>query len=1122
MLGVLRKRYAGLATVSLLFVSSIGRADPIAADLDAQDNLREPGSITFSVHAEGIAQADPFTPPPIYVLDTINTGNAPPSVTINQVGDACVQVSWGADNPDGEPFALEYSLIAGNRTTSATRGTLRFSDGTRNLTPVTDVANGCGDPNNQEPIPRDRVFNFQTREDSYTLFLINSDTGATDFDGIETLSYTDFSCFVLPQNGTVEVSQEFSRNLVYRPDPDFTGTTDTFEYCITDNPNGAETGPRGTVTVNFAAASVVDAVDDTASTVGLTPVFIDVLANDTLGPETLITAVSATTGGGFASIRTPAECAQQIAGANRPCLEYNAPSSDSDGNPFAGDDTFTYTITAADGASDTATVTVTVQSEDPVLTDDAATTTAEMPIVIDVRANDTIMAGETLVSVTSPASGGSTQILDEAACAAALGTDASTRCIRYQPPFAPTGGMAFTGQDSFTYTVSNGGSTATANVSVTVEPADNPMRELVADTATTAVETATIVDVLGNDTLIDGDQLLNISPTANGGTVEILDSATCTAFDSDFFQTCVRYTPPATNAGGVVFVGDDSFTYTVGVADDTSTATVTISVTAPDGTPQPVADDQTEVEEGSSVVIDVLANDIDDGGADNLTIVSVTEPSNGVAAINREDGQSDTVTYTPNARFVGTDTFFYTVSDGDETTIDQAAQVTVTVATAGGNARLSSLALTPEELEIATAIDTVCDRLNALDETPENLENGGPARAQASVNDLRVRCNALIDFANPVEGDNTEAVRDALRQIAGEEVFAQSTISTQILNAQTQNIDARLAALRGGARGVSAQGLAFNVQGKALPTHLLARRAVEEEDNALLQDSRLGFFINGRLNFGEQDPTATENGFEFDTLGVTAGVDYRFRNDLALGAAIGFANAQADYNNTGGELESDSLIYTLYGTYFTDRLYIDVLASTGGIDFDSARTLNFDDAAGGVDTTAIGQTDGDQRILSANFGLNFDRGGWLFVPFLGYDYLDTQIDAFTETQGQGWELAFDEQKVQSQIISAGLRTSYTHSASWGVLIPHLRIASQHELEDDLRVITARFAFDPGDTRFRFFTDAPDSSFFQVAAGVSAVFENGVSAFVDYETLTGYNNLTSSTLTLGLRFERRFK
>lgn len=56
--------------------------------------------------------------------------------------------------------------------------------------------------------------------------------------------------------------------------------------------------------------------------------------------------------------------------------------------------------------------------------------------------------------------------------------------------------------------------------------------------------------------------------------------------------------------------------------------------------------------------LDVLANDSDADG-DPLSIVSVTEPASGQAAVS-----GDQVLYTPNAGFTGTDSFTYTIEDG--------------------------------------------------------------------------------------------------------------------------------------------------------------------------------------------------------------------------------------------------------------------------------------------------------------------------------------------------------------------------------------------------------------------------------------------------------------------------
>ena len=75
----------------------------------------------------------------------------------------------------------------------------------------------------------------------------------------------------------------------------------------------------------------------------------------------------------------------------------------------------------------------------------------------------------------------------------------------------------------------------------------------------------------------------------------------------------------------------------------------------------PIANDDTAItNEDNAVTIDVLANDSDPDG-DVLTIVSISVPSHGTAVVNADD----TVTYTPNANYSGSDSFSYTISDGE-------------------------------------------------------------------------------------------------------------------------------------------------------------------------------------------------------------------------------------------------------------------------------------------------------------------------------------------------------------------------------------------------------------------------------------------------------------------------
>ena len=108
------------------------------------------------------------------------------------------------------------------------------------------------------------------------------------------------------------------------------------------------------------------------------------------------------------------------------------------------------------------------------------------------------------------------------------------------------------------------------------------------------------------------------------------------------------------------FLGTDSFRYTVkdsaGLTSNVATATVIIN--------RPTAnDDFAETSSGTAVPVDVLGNDTDPDGNDQIdpaTVAVVSAAANGTTAVDPATGQ---ITYTPAGGFVGTDTFRYTVTD---------------------------------------------------------------------------------------------------------------------------------------------------------------------------------------------------------------------------------------------------------------------------------------------------------------------------------------------------------------------------------------------------------------------------------------------------------------------------
>lgn len=94
--------------------------------------------------------------------------------------------------------------------------------------------------------------------------------------------------------------------------------------------------------------------------------------------------------------------------------------------------------------------------------------------------------------------------------------------------------------------------------------------------------------------------------------------------------------------------------------------------------PIAVADAAGDVAAGSSMLVDVLANDSDpDGALSPATVVIVTAPSHGTASVSA----TGMVTYTAATSYAGSDTFAYTVAD-DQGYVSNPATVTITVVAA--------------------------------------------------------------------------------------------------------------------------------------------------------------------------------------------------------------------------------------------------------------------------------------------------------------------------------------------------------------------------------------------------------------------------------------------------------
>ncbi len=408
-------------------------------------------------------------------------------------------------------------------------------------------------PVNNPPVADDQ--SVTTNEDTPVVVTL---TGS-DSDG-DPLSFTLMSA---PTNGALSGT---APNLSYQPNLNFNGA-DSFTFQVND---GLVDSNIATVSITVTAvndapvgdAQAVMTDEDTALAVVLT-------GSDVEGDALTYTVVGAPSNGTLSGVA--------------PHLSYQ-PNPD-----FNGADSFTFQVNDGGLASNPATVSVTVTAvnDAPVALGDVASTQKNTSVSIAVLANDTDVDGDPLgVTAVTQGINGTVSI------------DAGAGGVSYAPS------AEFEGVDSFTYTMSDGVLTDSATVTVSVgdnAPVAND------DAASTHEDSATVIDVLVNDTDPNGDALRITAVTQGAkGTVTTDGSS-------------VTYTPAADSNGM------DSFTYTVTDGSLSDMATVTVTVAAVnDG---PAADAQSIVTtEDTPVAVTLSGSDVD---GDPLTFTVLSGPASG-------------------------------------------------------------------------------------------------------------------------------------------------------------------------------------------------------------------------------------------------------------------------------------------------------------------------------------------------------------------------------------------------------------------------------------------------------------------------------------------------------------
>ena len=278
-------------------------------------------------------------------------------------------------------------------------------------------------------------------------------------------------------------------------------------------------------------------------------------------------------------------------------------------------------------------------------------------------------------------------------------------------------------------------------------------------------------------------------------------------------------------------------------------------------------------------------------------------------------------------------------------------------------------------------------------------------------------------------------------------------------------------------------------------------------------------FLSAEAESLDRDVTLFEDGYDSSIWRLTLGTDYQLTEKSIVGLAL--TTTRQDGNFTGGgDFETGSYGFIAFASYSpSENGFVQLSIGYSLKDYDRTRDVSV--VSGGVtveDGSVTADFDGSELSTGILIGYDYTVGRLTIGPRIGLDWVYTEIDGYTEQGSTGLELVFDDADETSFQSRVGFTGSMAFSTGFGVLIPQFSADWVHEFADDQRDLVFSFKGDTSSVDFSYEDEEPDSNFFELALGLSAVLPNGWLPFIQARAIVGHDFLDSYSGSLGIRKE----
>ncbi|MHA3904117.1 autotransporter outer membrane beta-barrel domain-containing protein [Castellaniella sp. WN] len=262
---------------------------------------------------------------------------------------------------------------------------------------------------------------------------------------------------------------------------------------------------------------------------------------------------------------------------------------------------------------------------------------------------------------------------------------------------------------------------------------------------------------------------------------------------------------------------------------------------------------------------------------------------------------------------------------------------------------------------------------------------------------------------------------------------------------------------------------------------------------------------------GGFDGTKTESGpTGLDDHGqlYTLGIDLQTSEAFVIGMAVSRQTGDTDlsYRGAPGSVKDRSTLLSAYAGYAPGDLWIDGTIHAGSGKLHTRRQV----VLGPRTLTLEGNPNQRQYGLGLHGGYDATIGRIRTGPVIGLDYARVKVSHFTEQGDSSSRMRFSDQKIESLIGRLGWQARMDIA---GRYTPYAKVAFAHEFNRDERTVTSGVASTMGDWTTRL--DAPDGSWMEWTAGVTASLSKSVDLYGQVTATTGRDGGSQAAGNIGL-------